>query len=62
MVINSGHLLIVGDSNIHWDCQMNADTKQLADILRSTKSGSMSKKELTHGHILDLDISLVITI
>jgi len=32
---NSGHLLILGDFNIHWDCQRNADTNQLSDILRS---------------------------
>ena len=35
LATNSGHLLILGDFNIHWDCQRNADTKQLADILRS---------------------------
>ena len=35
LATNSGHLLILGDFNKHWDCQRNAYTKQLADILRS---------------------------
>jgi len=35
LATNSGHLLILGDFNIHGDCQRNANTKQLADILRS---------------------------
>ena len=35
LATNSGHLLILGDFSIHWDCQRNADTKPLADILRS---------------------------
>jgi len=26
LAINSGHLLRLGDFNIHWDCQRNADT------------------------------------
>ena len=34
LATNSDHLLILGDFNIHCDCQRNADTKQLADILR----------------------------
>jgi len=36
LATNSGHLLILGGFNIYWDCQRNADTKQLADILRSS--------------------------
>jgi len=32
---NSGYMLILDDFNIHWDCQRNGDTKQLADLLRS---------------------------
>ncbi|KAK2138836.1 hypothetical protein LSH36_2340g00003, partial [Paralvinella palmiformis] len=55
---NSGHLLILGDFNIHWDCQRNADTKQLADIRRSANL-RQHVQERTHrqGHILDLVIS-----
>ena len=55
---NSGHLLIVGYFNIHWDCQRNADTKQLADILRSANLRQHVKERIhRHSHILDLAIS-----
>jgi len=36
LATNSGYLLILGDFNTYWDCQRNAETKQLGDILRST--------------------------
>ena len=55
---NSGHLLILGDFNIHWNCQKNADTKQLADILRSANLRQhIEERTHRHGHILDLVIS-----
>ncbi|KAK2151927.1 hypothetical protein LSH36_345g00012 [Paralvinella palmiformis] len=55
---NSGHLLMLGDFNIHWDCQRNADTKQLADILRSANLRQhVQERTHRHGHILDLAIS-----
>jgi len=55
---NSGHLLILGDFNIHWDCQRNAYTKQLTDFLTSANL-KQHVQERTHryGHILDLVIS-----
>ena len=50
--------MILGDFNIHWDCQRNADTKQLADIFRSANLGQ-HVQERTHRyrHILHLVIS-----
>jgi len=58
LATNNGHLLILGDFNIHWDCQRNADTKQLADILRSANLRQhVQERTHRHGHILDLVIS-----
>jgi len=55
---NSGHLLILGYFNIHWDCQRNADTKKMADILRSANLRQhVQERTHRHGHILDLVIS-----
>ena len=55
---NSSYLLILGDFNIHWDCQRNADTKQLADVLRSANLRQHVKERThRHGHILDIAIS-----
>jgi len=47
--------LILGDFNIHWDGGRYADTKQLADILRS--ANLRQERTHRHGHILDLVIS-----
>ena len=57
LATNSGHMLILGDFSIHWYCQRNADTKQLADIPRSANL-RQHVQERTHrqGHILDLVI------
>ena len=58
LATNGGHLLILGDFNIHWECQRNADTKQPADILKSVNLRQhVPKRTNIHGHILDLDIS-----
>jgi len=48
----------LGGFNIHWGCQRNADTKHLADILRSANL-RQHVQETTHRHchILDLVIS-----
>ena len=47
-------MLILDDFNIHWDCQTNADTKQLADILRSANFRQQVQERIhRHGHILD---------
>ena len=54
LATNSGHLLILGDFNIHWE----SDTKQLADILKSANPQQhVQERTLRHGHILDLVIS-----
>jgi len=58
LATNSCHLLILGDFNIHWDCQRNADTKQLADILRySNLRQHVLERTHRHSYILDLVIS-----
>jgi len=58
LATNTGHLLILGDFNIHWDCQRNADTKELVDILRSANLRQhVQERTHRHGHILDLVIS-----
>ena len=44
LATNSGHLWILGDFNIHWDCQRNAQT-------------AYPRMTQRHGHILDLFIS-----
>jgi len=55
LATNIGHLLILGDFNIHWDCQRNADTKQLADILWSANHRHHIKESThIHDHILEL--------
>jgi len=58
LATNNGHLLILCDFNILWDCQRNADTKQLAGILRHANI-SQRVHERAHrcGYILDLVIS-----
>ena len=50
-----GHLLILGDFNIHWDCPHEPDTKHLMDILHSANM-VQHVQEPTHrlGHIIDL--------
>ena len=58
LATNSGHLLILGDFNIHWDSQVNADTKHLSDILRSASlTQHVQERTHKHGHILDLVIT-----
>jgi len=58
LAAKSGLLLILGDFNIHWDCQRNADTKELVDILRSANLRQhVQERTHRHGHILDLVIS-----
>jgi len=58
LATNSGHLLILGDLNIHWNYQRNADTKQLADILRPANLRQLVQEMAQiHGHILNLVIS-----
>ena len=43
---------------MHWDCQRDADTKQLADILRSANLRQhVQERTHRHGLILDLVIS-----
>lgn len=51
-------LVIVGDFNIHWDNQSNADTKKFADIIKSHDL-LQHVCESTHisGHILDYVLS-----
>jgi len=58
LATNNGHMLIVCDFNISWDWERNADTKQLADILRSAYL-RQHVQERTHinRHILDIVIS-----
>jgi len=52
------HLLILGDFNIYWDCQKNADNKQQADILRSANlRHHVQERTHIYSHILDLVIS-----
>ena len=58
LLLPSSHLLILGDFNIHWDCERNADTKQLADILRSANfTQYVHERKHRYGRILDLVIS-----
>jgi len=58
LATNCDHLLILGDFNIHWDCQRNTDIKQLADILRSANLRQhVQERTHIHGHILDIVIS-----
>ena len=54
----NGHLLILGDFNIHWDCPEKSDTIHLSDTLASANL-IQHVKEPTHvaGHIIDLVIS-----
>ena len=54
----SGQLLIVGDYNIHWDCNENATTKMLIDFLDSTNHVQHAS-EPTHRdcHIIDLAVT-----
>ena len=61
LATNNGHLLILGDFNINWECQTNTDPKQLADILRSANL-RRHVQERTHrfGHILDLVMMMTI--
>ena len=48
--------MTLGDFNIRWDCQKNADTKQLADILRSANLRQhFQERTHRHGHILHLN-------
>jgi len=55
LATNSGHMLILGDFSIHWYCQRNAHTKQLADILRSANLRQhVEERTNRHGHILHL--------
>ena len=53
---NNGHLLILGDFNIHWDCPEKSDTIHLSDTLANL---IQHVKEPTHeaGHTIDLAIS-----
>ena len=56
LATNSGHLLILGDFNIHWNCHRNANTKQLTDILRSANLRQHVQERIhRHSNILDLD-------
>jgi len=58
LATNNGHLLILGDFNIHWDSHSNADTKNLSDILQSANlTQHVTERTHKHGHILDLVIS-----
>jgi hypothetical protein len=51
-------VLILDDFSKHWDCQRNVNTKQLADVLRSTNLRQhVQERTHRHGHILDLVIS-----
>jgi len=51
-------VLILADFIIHWNCQRNANTKQLANFLRSTNVRQhVQERTHRHGHILDLVIS-----
>jgi len=51
-------MLILGDLNVYWDCQRNADNKQLADIFRSANLRQQNlERTHRHGHISDLVIS-----
>ena len=54
----SEKLLIVGDYNIHWDCNENAITKRFIDLLDSTNL-VQRMSEPTHGdaHISDLAVT-----
>ena len=58
LATNGDYLLILDDFKIQWDCQRNADTKQLPDILKPANFRQHGQ-ENTHrrGHILDLVIS-----
>jgi len=52
LVTNSGRLLMLGDFNIQWDCQRNADSKQLADILIfANLNQHVQERTYGHGHI-----------
>lgn len=54
----TGQLIITGDFNVHWDCETDAERKQLADILESFGMTQHVNGE-THikGHTLDLVMS-----
>jgi hypothetical protein len=56
----SGHLVILGDLNFHYDRKDNADTRQLMDFLE-TYSLVQHVQTPTHdkGHILDLVITRI---
>ena len=51
-------LVIVGDFNIHWDDQANADTKKFVDIMKSHDLlQHVCDSTHTYGHILDCVLS-----
>jgi hypothetical protein len=54
----SGQLHIVGDYTIHWDCNENATTKRVLDILDSTNLvHHVSEPTHRDGHIIDLAVT-----
>ena len=57
LAISKGHLLIVGDFNIHWDSPSDANTKHLSSILKSASlTQHVQERTHRHGHMLDLVI------
>ena len=47
LATSKGHLLIVGDFNIHWDSLSDASIKHLSSI---SKSASLTEHEQEHTH------------
>ena len=50
--------MILGDFNVHWDCQRNANTTQLAYILRSANLGQLVQEILSDSFLIHIDVSL----
>jgi hypothetical protein len=54
----TGRLLLVGDFNVHWDQQDDAEKKQLAELLDAfSLTQHVDGPTHSHGHTLDLVIS-----
>lgn len=55
----TGQLIIMGDFNVHWDCEDNAKRKQLAELLDVCSiTQHVVGQTHTKGHTLDLVMTL----
>ena len=51
---NGGNILISGNSDRHWNCQRNANIKQLGDFLKRATPRQHAQERTQRGHIIDL--------